>query len=201
MATDDLITLARAQLNPALASVDSTYLAILISAASIQIQRWCHRCFKSQVFTEKRDGEGDQTLFLPNFPVTGITQVDFIDAEGTVEAVMPNGADVTKFFFLGDGGEIAFIRNNPSDFFIFPEGFKNISIIYTGGFTPIPEDVQEACAEQVAFLLDQGSASASVKTEKLGDYSKTFFDPTVTGSINLSNTAFQILSSYRRMLI
>ncbi len=199
--TIDLVTRARAQLNPALAGVSDAYLDIQITAASTQIQRWCNRFFTSQEFIQKRDGEGYQTIFLPNFPVTVITQVDFRSQDGTITAVMPNGATVSDYFFIGDGGEIDFVRNNPSDFIRFPEGFKNILITYTGGFSPVPEDIQEACVEQIVFLIEQGSASASVKTEKLGDYSKTFFDPTVTGSSNLSNTAFQILSSYRRMLV
>jgi hypothetical protein len=199
MATDDLITSVRAKQNPALASVDSAYLAILISAASTQIQRWCNRCFVSQEFTDKRDGEGYQTLFLPNFPVTAIKQVDFIRADAEVVSVMPNGGDVTKFFFIGDGGEIDFIQNNPSDFIIFPEGFKNISIIYTGGFSPVPEDVQEACAEQVVFLVQQSKAQSSIASKKLGDWQETYFN--AGSKINLSATAFQILASYRRMLV
>jgi len=197
MATDDLITLARAQQNPALASVDATYLAILITAASTQIQRWCNRCFVSQEFNKRLDGEGDQTIFLPNFPITDIDVVDFIELDGTIESVMIATDDFTKFFVLGNGGEISFLNSNPSRFINFPRGFKNVKITFTGGFSPVPEDVQEATAEQVVFLVEEGSASASVKSEKLGDYQKTFFDPTTTATTNLSNTAFQILSKYR----
>jgi len=201
MALSDLITLTRAQLNPALASVDATYLAVLISSASVQIQNWLNRSLVSQDITEKLDGEGDETLFLPSYPITNIKQVDFVDRDGTINSVMPSGADFTKYFLIGDGGEITFITDNPGGYSFFLEGFKNISIIYTAGYSTIPEDIQEATAEQVAFLNEQGSASASVKSEKLGDYSKTFFDPTTTSSNVMSNTAFQILSKYRRIVI
>lgn len=198
MALDDLITLARAKLNPALATgITDAYLALLITAASTQIQRWCNRCFKSQPFTKRLDGEGDQTIFLPNFPITNIDVVDFIELDGTVETVLLTTDTFTDFFILGNGGEISFLNSNPSRFINFPRGFKNVKITFTGGFSPIPEDVQEAAVEQVVFINEQGSASDSVKSEKLGDYSKTFFDPSSSGSGNFSNTAFQILSKYR----
>jgi len=198
MALNDLITLARAKLNPALASVDETYLAILITAASTQIQRWCNRCFVSQVFNERLDGEGDQTIFLPNFPITDIDVVDFIELDGTIESVMIATDNFTKFFILGNGGEISFLNSNPSRFINFPRGFKNVKITFTGGFSPVPEDVQEACAEQIVFINEQGSAQSSVASEKLGDYAKTFFNPNLkVTKINLSATAFQILSKYR----
>jgi hypothetical protein len=200
MASDDLITLSRAQQNPALASVDPTYLALLISSASIQLQNWARRCFVSQKFTESFDGEGDQTLFLKNYPITNIEQVDFVDMDGTVNIVMANGADFTKYFFIGDGGEIDFILNNPGGYERFPRGFKNVKIIYTAGYSPIPEDIQEACAEQIVFINDQGSANSSIKSEKLGDFSQSFFDQGNSGGSNdLSKTAFQLLSPYRDM--
>lgn len=204
MATDDLIDKTRARFNPALSvsNISDDYLDILISAASTQIQGWLNRCLVSRTFTEKRDGEGYQTLFLPNYPVTGITQVDFIEPDGIVTAVMANGADVTKFFFLGDGGEINFILNNPSGFEKFPQGFKNISIKYTAGLSPIPEDIQEATAEQIAFFLGQGSAQSNVSSEKLGDYAKNFFNPnSKVTKINFSPTAFQLLARYKRRLV
>lgn len=198
MASDDLITLARARLNPALATgITDAYLALLITAASTQIQRWCNRCFVEQVFDERLDGEGDQTIFLPNFPITDIDVVDFIELDGTIESVMIATDTFTDFFILGNGGEISFLNSNPSRFINFPRGFKNVKIKFTGGFSPIPEDVQEAAVEQVVFINEQGSASDSVKSEKLGDYAKTFFNPTASGSGNLSNTAFELLSRYK----
>ena len=200
MASDDLINLVRAQRNPALASVDATYLAILITAASTQIQGWLNRCLVSQTFTEKRDGEGYQTLFLPNYPVTGITQLDFIEPDAIVTAVMPNGADVTKYFFLGDGGEIDFIINNPSGFEHFPRGFKNISIIYTAGLSPIPEDIQEATTEQIVFLVQEGSTASNIASQKLGDYAISF-NTSSGSSNNFSTTAFQMLAKYKRRLV
>ena len=200
MASDDLITRTRARFNPALSTsnISDDYLDILISAASVQIQRWCNRCFKSQVFNERLDGEGDQTIFLPNFPITDIDVVDFIELDGTVETVLLTTDTFTDFFILGNGGEVSFLNSNPSRFINFPRGFKNVKIKFTGGFDPIPEDVQEACAEQIVFINEQGSAQSNVSSEKLGDYAKSFFNPnSKVTKISFSATAFQILSKYR----
>lgn len=200
MASTDLITRVRARENPALATgITDDYLDILISASSVQIQGWLNRDLKSQDFTEARDGEGDQTLFLPNSPVTKIKQVDFLDNDGTVNVVMANGADDSLFFRLGDGGEIMFLINNPSDFIRFPEGFKNVLVIYTAGFSTIPEDIQEGTAEQIVFLLQEGSDASNKSSEKLGDYSVSF-DTSASGA-NFSKTAFQLLAKYKKIVL
>jgi len=205
MAADpiDLIDIARAQQNPALASTNTTLLQSLITAASQQIINFLNRDIKTQTYTAQRiDGEGWQTLFLEQFPVTDIVQLDFINNDATVQAVMPNGANKDLYFFVGDSGEIDFVLNNPSGFTIFPKGFKNIRTTYVAGFAVVPADIQEATAEQTVFLLEQGSAQSNVASEKLADYSKTFFNPnSKVTKIDFSATAFRILSSYRRFLV
>ena len=67
----DLVTRARAQLNPALASTGTDLLDALITSASQQAINWMGRDIKSQTYTDKFfDGSGQQTMFLAQFPIT-----------------------------------------------------------------------------------------------------------------------------------
>jgi len=166
----DLITLARAQQLPALATVNAAYLANLITAASTAIERWCKRVFLSTAYTDEYyDGNGTDAMFLDNFPVTALVSIVVVESDGTDTTLLGAGFDIDANL-----GEIRFERDCSTDYCYFPEGFHNLKANYTAGFAAIPADLQEACAQYCVWLYAGGITLPTVKSESLGDYSASF---------------------------
>lgn len=95
----DLITSAFAQQLPQLAALYNSgasgqaLLATLISASSIQIQKYCRRWFNSATYTEYLSGAGipyDECV-LPEFPVSAIIRV----ATNPVQALLVSNTNTT----------------------------------------------------------------------------------------------------------
>lgn len=166
----DLILLARAQELPSLAAVNVAYLAHLITAASAAIAKYCKREFPLTVYaSEYYHGNGGVTMFLRHFPVTLMTSIVVVESAGTTVTIAG-----TQFDLHTNTGEIRFIRNCTAGYCYFPAGFNNLQANYTAGFATVPEDVQEACAHLCAYMYGLGSLTPGVKSEKLGDYAKSF---------------------------
>jgi len=164
----DLISVARAQQAEQLADVDSSLLAVLITAASRAIVAWCGREFVSQTFSETYDGDGTRRLHLRQFPVTSLTSVTITDTDGTEYDIA-----TTAFRVDGVAGIIEFKPDAADDFTWFPEGFQNVAVVYVAGYTTVPEHVQEACVLTVAAMAADDKLDPRLAAETLGSYSYT----------------------------
>jgi hypothetical protein len=83
-----------------------------------------------------------------------------------------------------------------------PFGYQNVKAEYTGGYTTVPDDLQTAVCDIAAALYRQSVRDATLKSEKLGDYSYTNFDgmTATAGQLqSLSPLAVQLLAPYRRV--
>jgi hypothetical protein len=77
MAAKDLITLARAyNALQGVAGVDAL-LAVLITAASDAIQKYCRRDFVSTSYDELYSGQGDRRLMLRQYPLISVESVRY----------------------------------------------------------------------------------------------------------------------------
>lgn len=75
-----------------------------------------------------------------------------------------------------------------------PRGQLNIRIDYTAGFNPIPQDVQEACSQQIQDLYQAGLINNSLQQMKLGNYS--YQQKSVTDSLTVSGKVGLLLAGY-----
>jgi hypothetical protein len=155
----DLITLARAQQNPQLHDVATGLLSALISAASVAVQQYCHREFTSTARTELYNGTGEVSLILNEYPVTDIDTIKTIDDDDTKTTIAE-----TDYRYTAAG--IVQLK-----YATFPVGFQNIEVVYTGGYTTIPADLQEAVVQIATKLYADGIHDPQVAIESLGDYS------------------------------
>ena len=188
----DLITPARAQMLPTLAAVPAAYLAVLITAASTAVHKWCKREFTSTVYvSEIYDGNGSTAMFLDNFPIIALTSIVVLEAGGTTTTLLGAQFDTD----VGTG-EIRFIRNCTAGYCYFPSGFQNLQANYTAGFAAVPEDIQEATAHMCAYIYGMASLVVGVKSEKLGDYAKAFG---IVGDEQMPPLIKQMLSQYRNI--
>lgn len=83
--------------------------------------------------------------------------------EDTIETV-----DNSGFYSLGAG---------------FPSGRSNVFVWYRAGYDTIPAGLQQTCANIVKQVYDSTTQDASVKSEKIGDYSYTLNDAVISEAV------------------
>lgn len=79
MAAKDLITTSRAK-QDIRAIVDSSQdalIAVLVTAYSDAIEKWCKRRFLSRAYDELYNGDGDRRLLLRQYPIQSVTSVRY----------------------------------------------------------------------------------------------------------------------------
>ena len=79
----------------------------------------------------------------------------------------------------------------------FPEGFKNVFLSYTGGFSTVAFAIKHGTCRFVSFMDDKRDVDEEMKAERLGDYSYTAAD--LKNALTLKE--FKELQAYQRMLI
>ena len=72
------------------------------------------------------------------------------------------------WFFNADSGIVRFIWTH------FSEGLQNIKITYTGGYSSIPDDVQQACCIW-ASLIYKRSPKWEMTAKAYTEYSDSYF--------------------------
>lgn len=186
----NLTTLATVrQAVPRLASVVDAEINRLIAEASDVIEKWCNRRFGSGTYTETFDADSSGRLFLPNVPIASITSITtglpshpvvvapstyaFNASTGEVQGVGGGSYFWTAYnayfnLYFGDGG---------------PPGFQSVSIVYVGGYTPIPPAIEGWCLTMIdrkATYLKDGQTYAS---QTWGKVSYTRGNPGMSGLI------------------
>ncbi len=178
---EDLITLTEIKtfLNLSSTTYD-TLLAALITSASLALAKYCERdSFKSTVYADSIvNGNGKWFYTLPNTPVTALSSV-IIDYGGWY----PRTYAGTVFDYESTTGEFRFKRTA-----LMPErfcgGFQNLSLSYTAGLSSIPEDLKLICKMVVKFYYQQTTINSALKSEKIGDYSYTNFQPLIKAGLD-----------------
>lgn len=176
----NLITTARAQQNAALANAPTALLANLIAAASGAIENYCGRTFASTSYTEDLDGNDLDWIYVENRPITSLTNVIITEVGGSTETITSTYLD-----YDGTSGKVWFIEGGSGTYDYFPKGHFNVRVTYTGGYSTVPDAVQEACSQLCAQLYGQSadSKNPSLQSESLGDYSYTRMSGTASGEL------------------
>lgn len=78
---------------------------------------------------------------------------------------------------------------------IWPKGHRNIRVTYEAGYSQVPDDVQEACAQLSASLFLEKKRDPGLIMERTADY--TYQVNSTTGDFLTPNSR-RILDSYRR---
>ena len=187
-----MLTVERARELPGLAMADSAYLADLAAAASAAVERYCKRTFALTTYTtERHDGEGEAALFVDDFPVTELEKVVMSEADGGEVEVSGDDIEVAQAT-----GEIRF--KPTAAYALFPRGFQNVAVTYTGGFTEIPEDVVEAAAQVAAWLHASAAHCDGVASEGIGDYKRSYEK---AAAKDLPQAAKLLLAPYRNVRV
>lgn len=131
---------------------------------------------------------------------TGIPPADIRHSQGTLDALNDTAQIEAWVDFNG------YQRTDNSDYAAtvwgdFPEGTLNLQVIYLGGYSSIPEDVQLATADIVLGMHRGMTRDSTLRSEKLGDYSYQSFSPNETaGQIaGITPTAAALLQPFRQV--
>ena len=170
-------------------STYDTALQLVLDSASAEIRRWCGRDettgFSSATRTEYYDGNDEITIQLREFPITSITSVTIRYADGTTEALDSTtyrANTITGLLARIDASRGRFVSMR-SDLQVsmgtflpeprFPQGFANITVVYVGGYSTIPSDLQMACMRMSDIMWSARGRDPTLTSEKIGDYSYT----------------------------
>jgi hypothetical protein len=119
---------------------DEALLTRLITSASGFVERWCHRRFALEAYTEQRDGNNQMRMTPLNWPIRSVISVQICNQ------VIPAAASPLQ----GNGWflvrNIIHLRG-----YAFQRGGANIILTYTAGWLTPPDDIAQAVIELVSL--------------------------------------------------
>jgi len=181
---DALTSLAnvRAYLDLGVSTYD-TMLEDFIDRVTDQFETYCSRYFKAADYTEYLDGKGLNILFPKQWPINSVASIyddsDWAWGETTV-------IDSDDYRIVDD----IYVQLKSS---VFTKYIQNIKITYNAGYTTIPEDLEQAAIEQVAWLFRKNQGQLEGVTSKsLGDGSITYY------GLAILPGAVEVLNRYQR---
>lgn len=155
-------------------------LSTTLASVERMIRGLCNRPngFVSAIQTERFDGEWAQQLVLTYTPVASVT---------TVKAYTDNTTTVTfnsALYRLDPNtysGILSLIAAPdvlwdlgfewPVGSSKFPGGFRNMEVVYPGGYTTVPADLSQIAIEFTSTMFRQRKFDPSMQSETLGNYS------------------------------
>jgi len=157
----DLTTLARVKERLGFADGDSTYddvLATLITEVSNEIQEAFGRYFAEGTYTEYYDGTGTEALVLRQGPlvsVTSVNEVEYTDAgDGSRDESLTELEEKDRLeYSLESTGSLAPARIEYIGG-VFTKGQKNWKVVYTAGFSTLPEGLVAHATEEVVTAFN-----------------------------------------------
>lgn len=188
-----LISTTYAKRSKDLENVDTTWLGNLIDSASAMIDAYCDRTIEAADHTETLDGTGQQWIYVGNPPINTLTSVIITDTDNTTETILS-----AQFRYDSDPGKIFFKHENTSTYLVFPQDFQNIQVAYNGGWSTIPDDLQQACIIITRNLYARSSVgkNAGLQSEKMGEAS---FARMPHNFEVMTPDAKMLLAKYRRL--
>lgn len=139
----------------------------LAQAAMVAYCRWD----PTAVVTDETvllDGNGALALFLPSLYVTAVSAVSVTLPDGsTYAAKIGSGLDVA----WNEGGQLAWLPSSMSGVGYWPEGLRNVSVTYSGGYATVPADLQAALN---SLTNRMPKVLSGLTTAKIGTASMTY---------------------------
>jgi len=132
---------------------DDPKLFLLLRAASQLAKTYCGRTFVDYVNTDKVeyfDGNEEGILFLPEFPIIGVSSVE-VSADGKTYSAITEDEDYFIDYRLD---AIRTADNLPFTVGAYPS-FKSVKVTYRGGYSEVPEDLKIAIMDLVEYYRQE----------------------------------------------
>lgn len=173
---------------------DKRLIENLINRASTRIESYLDRDLKTGSVTEFYDGEGTATQYLRRFPEITLTSLNIdSDRDFTASTEIPT----TDIVVDSERGTLRFAPKTSGPRAVFNIGVKNVKVVYTGGYSALPEDLKLACLLLVArsFMRVRQGAEGIV-SESVAGYSASYEGITRESGFPLE--VLNLIAPYRR---
>ena len=147
----DLTTIAAVKVLTGANAADDAITQTLITKASFWANKYTSRILAQQTFSEYYDGDGSDTLFLKNYPISSIATVHQ-DSDRTFDSDALIDSD--DYFTYADNRKLI------GDGAIWEKGIQTIQVVYVAGYEigSIPEDLVNAITMLVDFWFREYDA-------------------------------------------
>lgn len=132
--------------------------------------------------TEYFDGDNSDTLHVKAYPITAVTSI-YVDADRDYGASTEIDSD--DYTYYGPEGTIK------TDGALFTGGHKSVKVTYTGGYSTIPADLQQAVKELVAFWYKRNT------DKRVGVTNVSVGDKSIGYETNVPESVLSIFKRYR----
>lgn len=173
----------------------------LITAVSAMISGHCGRTFISTSYNITLNGRGRNRIRLPNTPITAVSTVNLVYGySGTFVIPARLSPGFGQAFTPGYTFDDKFVYLDPP--YMFEKGTQNVQISYTGGYSTIPLDLEQACLTWIKAHMDGQNYSAALAKAKAGqtqlDFS--FIMTKFQGhTVPMPPAVYAALAQYRRV--
>lgn len=178
-------------------AAQDTQITNAIAEAQAYAERWCRGevgAFESGTKTEFFDGDGRDTVVVRSYPIASVTSITLIATDGSetayTSATSPTFAETFDFDLADENKGRVWWRTFGSTLSIpigygdgvrrwigptsrFVPGRRNIKVVYAGGFSTVPADLQSALYFMVDVLLAKAGGDHTLQSESLGAYTWT----------------------------
>jgi len=162
----------------------------IVDGINASIPRYTGRNLLSDDYVERQDGrEFLREIYLREYPVTAVSKVEYKcgtswtevdDSEYTLASSEESESNVGLVFLECD---------------TLPEGYKNVRVSYTAGYSTIPDDLTLAALQVCQQAYRDIKAGKRIQSENLGDYSYTLM---TSPSYEALLDAQRVFQRYRR---
>lgn len=158
----------------------------IINRVEEYIKNYCGVRFVSTTYTEELDLEGNY-VFLSQMPVTAITSVQYYDADGTLQTIA-----ATEYRMYGEESMLELTNDAVALVATSKYLIKQVKVVYTGGYTSIPEDIKQATMDLVKYYDKSEYTPLSSSNIRTIDYD-------VMQSVSLPPHIRRVLAFYRKI--
>jgi uncharacterized phiE125 gp8 family phage protein len=171
-----------------------TFLESCVDAATGQAELYTNRKLKGRAYSYLTDADSDDAIIdgngldriqAPQYPINSVTTLRIdtseIDARGSV---------FNRGYVLDKNAGIIHLAG-----YLFTEGLRNIELVYTAGFSTVPDDLEQAVIEQAAWVYKESGVGGSllgVTGKQLPDGSLSFMARDLLPGVKM------VLDKYRK---
>lgn len=181
MADGDLVTFANVKTYLGYKESMEDLASFLITAVSARVRRLTRRNFSAATYTESLNGHGDNKIILTNLPVLDVTSV-CIDTDRVFDAA--DNLDSDEFYVDEAAGIIELYDQTV------PKGLRVVKVVYSAGYTTIPEDLQQAVFEAIDWNYKRFEGGT------FGQEQQSAGGVSVRPTLTLPPAAYAVIMSY-----
>ena len=159
-----------------------TFITALIARTGDFVNKYLGRKVESASYTEFYDGSGTGTLQLANSPVTAVTSVHIDQERDFGSAALVSSSN---YVIYQNEGWLRWIPEVTTGFTAaghFPVGVQNVKVIYTGGFSSVPDDIKEAAILWSSAIFNR-RRRAGLQAISSGSFSITYQTTTIPAEV------------------